>query len=285
MEVATLEPKLLTAQRFVDQEIGCSYRYVYSETERFRPHWHEYFEVFLMLEGCAVHKVNGASFSLPKGSLVFIRPNDCHDYIVDKDTAVSFVNITYSSDTVEDILTYLGEGFPGKTLLEVPYPPELRLSDYEFERFNRKMHNIRALDPSDSKHRKTMLRMLLFDIFTRYFSGIAEEQEHVPLWLEEMCTAVKKNGGFTQGMDYFLGLTDRSREHVSRSMKKYMGMTASEYINSLRLNYIANMLRDSNHDITEIIFKSGFNNISWASEQFKKKYGVTMSQYRKSIKE
>jgi hypothetical protein len=61
-----------------------------------------------------------------------------------------------------------------------------------------------ALDPNDSQRRKTMLRMLLFNIFTRYFSGIAQEQEHIPLWLEEMCAAVKKNGGFTQGMDYFL---------------------------------------------------------------------------------
>lgn len=279
-----MEPKLLTAQRYVDQEIGCSYRYVYSETERFRPHWHEYYEVFLMLEGSAVHKVNGAAFTLPKGSLVFIRPNDCHDYVVDENTSVSFVNITYSAETVEAVLAYLGDGFPGQSLLEVPYPPEVRLSGYEFERFNREMHNIRALSPNDNLRRKTMLRMLLFDVLTRHFSDVAEVREHMPLWLEEMCAAVKKNGGFTQGMGYFLSLTDRSREHVSRSMKKYMGMTASEYINSLRLNYIANMLRDSNHGITEIVFESGFNNISWASEQFKSKYGMTMSRYRKHMK-
>lgn len=278
-----MEPKLLTAERFVDQEIGCSYRYVYSETERFRPHWHEYYEVFLMLEGSVIHKVNGATFPLSKGSLVFVRPNDCHDYLTNKNTSASFVNITYSQETVEDVLSYLGEGFLGKNLLQVPYPPDVQLSDYEFERFNRKMQNIRALAPGDSQRRKTMLRMLLFDVLTRHFSEIDAGQEAVPLWLEEMCAAIKKNGGFTRGMDYFLSLTDRSREHVSRCMKKYMGMTVSEYINSLRLNYITNMLRNSNHDITEIIFESGFNNISWASEQFKKKYGMTMREYRKNM--
>jgi len=280
-----LEAKLLTAQRFVDPEIGCSYRYIYSETERFRPHWHEYYEVFLMLEGSAVHKVNGAAFPLSKGRLVFIRPNDCHDYVVPPNTSASFINITYSSQTVEDVFSYLGDGFPGKRLLKAPYPPEISLSEYEFERFHRRMNDIRALDPNDSQRRKTMLRVLLFDILTRYFSGTAEAREPIPLWLEEMCTAVRKNGGFTQGMDHFLSLTDRSREHVSRSMKKYMGITPSEYINSLRLNYITNMLRDSNHGIAEIIFESGFNNISWASGLFKDKYGMTMSQYRKKMKE
>lgn len=278
-----MEPKLLQASRFVDQEIGCSYRYVFSETERFRPHWHEYYEVFLMLDGTAVHKVNGANIPLSKGSLVFIRPSDCHDYAVEAGNTCSFLNLTYSMSTVESVLSFLGEGFPVNALLETKYPPEIRLTEYEFARFNGKMDSIRALDPSDSARRKTLLHILLFDILTRYFSNTEVVRDYIPAWLENMCSKVKQNGGFTQGTDYFLSLTHHSREHVSRCMKKYMGMTVSTYINDLRLNYIANMLRDSNHSITEIIFESGFNNISWASEQFKNKYGATMSQYRESI--
>ena len=46
-----MEPKLLTAERFVDLQTGISYRYVYSETERFRPHYHDYCEIFLVLSG------------------------------------------------------------------------------------------------------------------------------------------------------------------------------------------------------------------------------------------
>lgn len=278
-----MEPKLLTAARFVDAQTGCSYRYVFSETEHFRPHWHEYYEVFLMLGGNALHQVNGASVKLSRGSLVFIRPKDCHDYMLLSNRPFSFVNLIYSFETVADILTYLGEGFPSETLLRSPYPPQIQLSDYEFERLNRRMHSIRALDPDDHRRRKTQLHILLFDILTRYFSDTQAVRERLPLWLEEMCATVRRNGGFTQGTEYFLSLTDRSREHVCRCMKKYMGTTVSEYINALRINYIANMLRDSNHGITEIIFESGFNNISWASEQFKRKYGVSMSQFRKEL--
>lgn len=279
-----MEPKLLQASRFVDQEIGCSYRYVFGETERFRPHWHEYYEVFLMLEGTAIHKVNGASIHLSKGSLVFIRPQDCHDYALEEGTSCSFLNLTYSVETVESVFSFLGDGFPANALLNSKYPPEIRLTEYEFTRLNGKMDSVRALDPSDIQRRKTLLHILLFDILTRHFSNTEDIMDYVPAWLENMCSKIKQNGGFTQGTDYFLSLTDRSREHVSRCMKKYMGMTVSTYINDLRLNYIANMLRDSNHNVTEIIFESGFNNISWASEQFKNKYGVTMSQYRAGIR-
>ena len=69
-----MESKLLTEERFVDKNTGFTYRYVHSETEYFRPHYHDYYELFLMLDGAAIHMVNGAELPLKRGSLVFIRP-------------------------------------------------------------------------------------------------------------------------------------------------------------------------------------------------------------------
>ena len=65
-------------------------------------------------------------------------------------------------------------------------------------------------------------------------------------------------------------------------MKKYFNETVSQFINGQRVNYIANMLKKSNMSITDILLESGFNNISWANECFKKKYGMTMSEFRKN---
>ena len=79
-----------------------------------------------------------------------------------------------------------------------------------------------------------------------------------------------------------LTLSGKSREHLSRSIKKYMGVSLSSFINELRLHFVANMLKNSNHDIADIVFESGFGDLSWAAELFRKKYGMTMSQYRKN---
>ncbi len=276
-----MEPKLLTEERFVDKNTGFTYRYVFSETEYFRPHFHDYFELFLMLEGNAVHMVNGAEIPLKKGCLVFIRPFDTHDYLCVDGKPFSMLNIAFSEKTCKMLFDFLGRGFKKSHLLGSFLPPEIQLSDYEFERMSKLMNNVSALDPADHGGIETAFRVLLFNVFTRYFSETVETQEDIPLWLEEMCNTVKKDGNFTKGSEFFFSLSDKSREHISRCVKKYMGVTVTEYINSLRLNFIANMLRNSNHSISEIIFESGFNNISWASEQFKEKYGMTMSEYRK----
>lgn len=277
-----MEPKLLTADRFVDSRVGFSYRYVYSDTEYFRPHYHDYYEIFLLLEGKADHFVNGARIPLSKGALVFIRPSDTHDYLPQGGKPFSMLNITFTRETCDELFAYLGEGFCAELLKGTPLPPEVQLSDTDFAYILAQMTNIRTIDADDTARVRTALRILLFRIFTRFFASFTEEEKRdMPLWLSDLCSEMRKNGNFTHGIERMLALCGKSREHVSRSMKKYTGQTPSEFINDLRLKFIANMLQNSNHDIADIIFESGFGNISWAAELFRKKYGVTMSHYRK----
>lgn len=275
-----MEPKLLTNEYEFNNNLECLYRYVYSDTEHFDPHYHEFYEFFIILEGNAYHLINGSKTKLTKGSLVFIRPNDTHDYVAINSKPFVFLNISFSANTAAKIFDFLGDGFPSKQLISSPMPPEIHLNDYDLKRFTNRFESIKAIDPQNTAALKTAMRSFLFNTFTRYFAVGEQIHEDMPVWLEQMCEKMKRDGNFALGSDYFFSLSDKSREHISRSIKQYTGMTVSEYINSLRLNFIANMLRNSNYSISQIIFDSGFNNISWASECFKLKYGVTMREYR-----
>ena len=274
-----MEPKLLTANRFVDMKTGISYRYVYSHTEYFRPHYHDYSEVFLVLSGSARHLVNKREHPLQPRLLVFIRPSDIHDY-TSGNGGYSMLNITFTQQTLQEVLSFLGDGIPGYALLHAPEPPQVLLTQQDFDQINHRMTAIRAIPEADVPARKMALRILLLDLFSRYFSGFSGNREAVPQWLEAACDRLRRSGNFAEGSEALFSLTDRSREHVCRCMKKYKGMTVSEFVNDLRLHYIASMLRCSNHPIGQIVFDSGFNNISWASTLFKKRFGTTMHAYR-----
>ena len=275
-----MEAKLLTADRFVDSKTQCSYRYVLSSTEYFRPHYHDYYEIFVMLDGKAKHCVNGCIVPLIKGDMVFIRPRDTHDYICENGKTFSMMNITITANTIDDLFLYLGEAFPSKPLKALALPPTIHLSDKELEWFNMRMDGIISINSENYNKIKTALRVLLFRIFTKFFADFSDDETEMPLWLNELLDSMQQNGNFIIGLDRLMTLTPKTREHTLRSIKKYTGVTATEYINTLRLNYIANMLRNSNHSISDIIFESGFNNISWASTLFRKKFGVSMREYR-----
>lgn len=63
-------------------------------------------------------------------------------------------------------------------------------------------------------------------------------------------------------------------------MKKYYGVTVTEFINDLRLNYAANMLKNSNMSILDICYDCGFDNTSYFHRKFKEKYDVTPLKFR-----
>lgn len=275
-----MEPKLLTATRFVDMRTEINYRYVVSDTEYFRPHYHDYFEVFLLLEGTAMHCINGTVCKLLPGTIVFIRPADIHDYYCDKGTSFSMLNITFTEKTFREMITFLGEGFPGSKLLQAPMPPEVHLNESQFARLLDKMTDIRAIDTEDTASLKTSLRLFLLSIFTKYFSEYESNDDSMPEWLNRLCEEMKRNGNFTLGSARMQEISGKSREHISRCLKKHTGLTVSEFINDLRLKFIANMLQNSNHSISDIIFESGFNNLCHASRLFKEQYGMTMREYR-----
>ena len=97
-----MEAKLLTAERFVDMRIGCSYRYVHSTTEYFRPHYHDYYEIFILYDGTALHLINGEEKKLYAGDAVFIRPSDTHDYRCINEKGFDMLNITFTADTAKE---------------------------------------------------------------------------------------------------------------------------------------------------------------------------------------
>jgi len=79
-----------------------------------------------------------------------------------------------------------------------------------------------------------------------------------------------------------------ARAHISSSafcryFKARTKRTLKEFINDLRINYACQLLEENQHNITQICFESGFNNISNFNRRFKEIKGITPQQYRTNI--
>ena len=68
-----------------------------------------------------------------------------------------------------------------------------------------------------------------------------------------------------------------------RCFKLQFGITPVEYIIRQRIKVAKMMLRAADVPISEISYSSGFNNMSYFLRTFKRRTGLTPSQYRKSI--
>lgn len=66
----------------------------------------------------------------------------------------------------------------------------------------------------------------------------------------------------------------------SRFIKKRIGNTFIDSLNEIRLGHATRMLIDTTHNVAEVAYKCGFNNISNFNRTFKKKKGCTPKEFR-----
>lgn len=79
-------------------------------------------------------------------------------------------------------------------------------------------------------------------------------------------------------------LGDFSEKQLYRKLKQFTGMSAVEYIRSIRLKKAALLLQSGNFTISEVMYSVGFSNASYFTRTFSTAYNMTPSEYMKSFK-
>lgn len=271
----------------VDEHIGFKYRTVYLYNEDSRLHYHDYYEVFLILASDVVHYINDAKLNLSRGTLVFIRKEDRHTFEYASTREPSLCNLSFKEEVLKELFAYLSEGYPSKRLLSLTMPLSVTLGEEDIEWFQNQLKRLNTVDTNSGEkiqELKYHCRLFLMKLFTRYFiHAVSESEENsIPGWLVRLNKEMHKLENFSVGSERMIELSGKSHEYLRRMVKKHYGVTVSEYINYLRLNYFANMLVTSDMPILDLCFACGFQNVSYAYSRFKKEYGMSPLKYRKN---
>jgi ligand-binding sensor domain-containing protein/DNA-binding response OmpR family regulator/signal transduction histidine kinase len=76
------------------------------------------------------------------------------------------------------------------------------------------------------------------------------------------------------------GALSISKMQLYRRLKSLAGMTPAEFIKRIRLKHAADMLIASQYTVSEIFYRTGFNNKSYFFREFKKIYHCAPNEYR-----
>ena len=74
-----------------------------------------------------------------------------------------------------------------------------------------------------------------------------------------------------------------SHSHLCKIFKKHEGVSVIAYVNSLRLIYASKLLQQTKLSAREIAFMSGFREYEHFLKSFKKKFGITTSEFRENL--
>lgn len=274
-------PKTLKASDLIDLESEIHYAFHKSLQEITQVHNHDFYELFLIIKGKAYHNINGMQQILNPGDLVFIRPEDIHNYGKKDDENCELINVAFPASTIMKLFDYLGEGFQPERLLNVKYPPGIKLSELETDIIKSRFEALNTISRNDKVKIKTKLRILLAEIFTKYFSpGKDQSYDNLPSWLNTLIQEMQKKENFSEGFSRMLEISRKSSAYLSRSFRAHLNETPTQFLNNVRLNYAANVISNSDEDITAIAFDAGFENLSHFYHLFRKQFKITPREFR-----
>lgn len=270
---------MISDSDYMDMELGFAYRFLDSKSVITELHNHNYFEYFIITSGNIMHDVNGKSTELKAGDLVFIRPSDCHKYSVDNGQNFKMINVSFRTHLFDKMVEYFGNADIFDNLLNSEFPPIIHLAPSQISDIKKK-HQL--LNTSRNREAlSALLKKLIIDVFSYYITEyIIETDNSTEQWLQYILVQMNTPENIEEGLPALIRLSNFSHGHLCRIMKSQFGVTPTQYITDLRLQYAANLLTTSDYDILSISVRLGFSSLSHFITIFKSKYGLSPSKYR-----
>jgi AraC-like DNA-binding protein len=258
------------------------------DTFDFPVHYHPEFEINFILNGQGVKRVVGDNIEeIDTIELVLIGPNLYHGWELNKCTSKKIHEITIQFDN---------NLFPDSLLSR-------RIMSPIKDMFNRSIHGIlfskkvaEMLTPRLVKLSKLdgmdyflEITSILFDLansrnqrlLSTYTVDYATFDDYDKMKL--VYEYVQKNFTEKITLEDVSSVASMTSISFNRFIKKRTGKTFVNYINDIRIGYAARWLVEKDMSISEIAFKSGFNNIANFNRSFKAIKNRTPSQYREDF--
>jgi len=253
-------------------------------------HTHDFSELVIILGGRGTHITKYSKFELFAGDVFVINGETAHGY--ENPENLHLINILYRPELLTKNAADL-TALPGYHVL-FNLEPKFR----ENHQFNSKLHLLPRQITEITPLIQDIENELKSDNPGRLFMASAQFYS----LLGQLCR-MYSNDDITTGRQLFqigkaLGLLENSLQKtislreltnltamsvstLNRTFKKAIGFSPIEYHLRIRIKKASEILCNSSLNITEVAFRTGFDDSNYFSRQFKKITGVSPLEFRK----
>ena len=247
------------------------------------PHFHQDYELFILMEGGRKFFLSNTIFSLESHSTLLVEPNEPHQTTINLNSPLERYVVYISPKLMETIFR---ENPKLRKFLEIQCS---KLSDNAFCELIEFVEHIKAQLALQDNYSEYHLKNIVTNIIILLLREF-ENNEPVP-------TPFEKNDIRIQApINYILNhyqepitlkdcadIAYMSPSHFSRQFHLITGMNFKEYLNKVRVDKACELLKsDKNYSVTELTLKVGFTNSSYFTSIFRQITGLTPTEYKKA---
>ncbi len=258
--------------------------------ERIACHWHEEIEILVVTKGSAVLILNNDRYELKEGYVAFILPNHLHLVTALLGDTFDFYAVVFHPDllssSIQDAIqqqyfdSVLQENILFPTVLSAQESKEFGIADA--------LSDIYALFTKKEPCFELLIKARLYVVWSLYYqhgassASVSERTSDYRIALvKSIIDYIHTHYESQITLDILAAYFHLSREHLCRLFKKMTRMSPIEYLNFYRISTSTRLLRETDHEISDIALEIGFNNISYFNRTFKRYMHVTPGEYRK----
>lgn len=258
-------------------------------------HRHNFIEVSFVVSGTAVHTIQNESYTVRKGNVVIVDYGQPHTFSFDPEKNGPFM--TYDLLFTPDFFNVSGmnnsefyalassylfaplfkEFGPGYTIKHL-----IKTNAKDFHQLFEQIHREYTRRELGSQ---TLMRAYLIELIIKLFRELDRQRpeytnNHQKL-VEQAIAYMQENYKAHINLDDIVSGVFLSKDYFRQIFKKTTGTSISSYIQDLRINEACRLLACSDASSSQIARESGFNDIKFFYQTFKKAVGMTPAEYRK----
>ncbi|MDN3352262.1 AraC family transcriptional regulator [Actinomadura sp. DC4] len=236
-------------------------------------HWHDYYELCLVVSGAAEHVVNGVVRPIGRGSAFLLSPADFHAIRPAGREPLGCYNTVIDPGLIERQLADLGPpsvgDFPWQTDDFLGAEPDLRRLQAELE--EPRLGSARLVE--------ALVGCLVVALARHQPRGAAVADDR-PGVADELRAAVRYvDRHFREP----ISLADAARRahlspnYFSERFRDYTGSSFQLYLQERRLRFARSLLASTSSSVTEVCHAAGFNSLSHFGRAYRRRYGTAPS--------
>ena len=238
-------------------------------------HWHDYYELEIILDGSGTHTINDKTYEVVKGSAYLLTMQDVH--IILAKTDLKILNVCIVRPNIDDsFASLLTKGEINRTHV---------FTDSELTQFKERLNYIEKLSLINADYARLLKKNLVEELVIR----ITTDEKSVkidgkPDNVQKCVDIINRDFMLDISIESVAEKLFLSTNYLGWAFKKALNVTFREYLNEVRLKYARNLLLSTDLQLKEVAAYSGFNSVEYFSAVFKKKTKESPVKFRQRRK-
>ncbi len=269
-------PQQCVKNHFEDHVLrrGYEYDYVWCGAD-VDIHTHEdFYELFILAGDDFYHYYDGEEQRIGRNTVYFFKPGESHGIYRASSQSVHFSFFAKASffNRFFDENAFLRNAFGGKSCISC------KLTDVEYA-YIYKLANL-LIRQEDEYQKVSLFLYNVISLLMMYNETGQNEakNDHVV----DLVTKLNNYTYLTTKIQEIYGHYPVAKCKLIKEFKEYTGMTIVQYQKKQKLAYAAQLLANSDYQITQIAEILGFDSLSHFLRIFKEEYTMTPKEYRKN---